>query len=479
MNHQEDKSVMALAVPKRAWRRSILGAGVAAWAGGSWGLASAQTSTSPARLSIAAACTTRPLSSMGVYSVVDYGAGVGQADQDTAAFKAALNAAKVANGTVVIPEGTYYINDTLSMTGKVSLVGLVAGSLATGDNRSRVVLQMVGSAFASTDVPADVSANGDALAAYNVEGQQGQRPLRRALLELEGGCAAGGFTVIGLGQAVANAAVAMMGNSTGVRLSNLHLRNVWIGIFSHDSLGRSIIEDCLISDVQRTGICCGAYGGGSFDVSRMTRIEIQAASGVKNTNTSVGMVLGHFDGHEVNDCTVSGFYTGIKLTSRDVICQHTKHQLDFVCRLPSSKQFLCAAVVHKQYQLQLGGRRAAGRCAGLGPLGCAQFHCAICAAQEPVRCCGLCSIEFGEFGSVQLHFGVRCALCRFFQQLGRLGGRRVCGRPWSRPNGASSCCDQHGGICPGRWFGLGGGLFQHCQSLSNSNENSTRFKFLR
>lgn len=314
MNHQEDKSVMALAVPKRAWRRSILGAGVAAWAGGSWGLASAQTSTSPARLSIAAACTTRPLSSMGVYSVVDYGAGVGQADQDTAAFKAALNAAKVTNGTVVIPEGTYYINDTLSMTGKVSLVGLVAGSLAKGDNRSRVVLQMVGSAFAPTDVPADVSANGDALAAYNVEGQQGQRPLRRALLELEGGCAAGGFTVIGLGQSVPNAALAMMGNSTGVRLSNLHLRNVWIGIFSHDSLGRSIIEDCLISDVQRTGICCGAYGGGSFDVSRMTRIEIQAASGVKNTNTSVGMVLGHFDGHEVNDCTVSGFYTGIKLT---------------------------------------------------------------------------------------------------------------------------------------------------------------------
>lgn len=314
MNTQDNRPEMAVAVSNRARRRSLLGAGVAAWAGATSGLARAQTATVPARLTVAPGCTTKPLTSMGVYSVLDYGAGAGQADQDTAAFKAALAAAKATNGTVVIPEGTYYINDTLSMTGKVSLVGLVAGSLATADNRSRVVLQMVGAAFAPSDVPADVSANGDALAAYTVEGQQGQRPLQRALLELEGGCAAGGFTVSGLGQAVPNAAIALMGNSTGVRLSNLHLRNVWIGIFSHDSLGRSVMEDCLISDVQRTGICCGAYGGGSFDVSRMTRIEIQAASGVKNTNTSVGMVLGHFDGHEVNDCTVSGFYAGIKLT---------------------------------------------------------------------------------------------------------------------------------------------------------------------
>jgi Pectate lyase superfamily protein len=250
---------------------------------------------------------------MGLYSVLDFGAGAGQADQDTAAFKAALAAAKSTNGTVVVPEGTYYINDTLSMTGKVSLLGLVGGSVASLENRSRVVLQMVGSAFATSEVPTDVAANGAALAAYVNEGQQGQRPLQRALLELEGGCAAAGFTVHGLGDAVPNAAIALMGNSTGVRLTNLHLRNVWIGIFSHDSLGRSVMEDCLITEVQRTGICCGAYGGGSFDVSRMARIEVQAASGVKNTTTSVGMVLGHFDGHEVSDCTVRGFYTGIQL----------------------------------------------------------------------------------------------------------------------------------------------------------------------
>jgi hypothetical protein len=250
---------------------------------------------------------------MGLYSVLDFGAGAGQPDQDTAAFKAALAAAKSTNGTVVVPEGTYYINDTLSMTGKVSLLGLVGGSVASLENRSRVVLQMVGSAFATSEVPTDVATNGAALAAYVNEGQQGQRPLQRALLELEGGCAAAGFTILGLGDAVPNAAIALMGNSTGVRLSNLHLRNVWIGIFSHDSLGRSVMEDCLISEVQRTGICCGAYGGGSFDVSRMARIEVQAASGVKNTTSSVGMVLGHFDGHEVSDCTVRGFYTGIQL----------------------------------------------------------------------------------------------------------------------------------------------------------------------
>lgn len=232
MNIQDNRPGAALAVSHRARRRSLLGAGVAAWVGASSGLARAQTTTVPTRLTVAPGCTVKPLTSMGVYSVLDYGAGAGQADQDTAAFKAALAAAKATNGTVVIPEGTYYINDTLSMTGKVSLVGLVAGSLATAENRSRVVLQGVGNAFAITDVPSAVAANGDALVAYTAEGQQGQRPLQRALLELEGGCAAGGFTIVGLGVSVPHAAVALMGNSTGVRLSNLHLRNVWMSTVS-------------------------------------------------------------------------------------------------------------------------------------------------------------------------------------------------------------------------------------------------------
>jgi hypothetical protein len=313
MNFQDFQQGTASVVSHRAWRRSLLGAGVAAWVGTASGLAQAQSSASTTRPAIAPACTPAPLARMSLYNVVDFGAGSGQADQDTAAFKSALSAAKQTNGTVLVPEGTYFINDTLSMTGKVSLVGMVAGSWATAANRSRVVLQGVGNAFAATDVPSTVAANADALVAYTSEGQQGQRPLQRALLELEGGCAAGGFTIVGLGAAVPQAAVALMGNSTGVRLSNLHVRNVWIGIFSHDSLGRSIMEDCLISDVYRIGINCGAYGGGSFDVSRMLRLQVQAAQGVKSNAQSVGMVLGHFDGHEVNDCVVSGFYTGIRL----------------------------------------------------------------------------------------------------------------------------------------------------------------------
>lgn len=313
MNFQDIQQGVTSVVSHRTRRRSLLGAGVAAWVGSASGLAQAQSSASTTRPAIAPGCTSASLSTMGLYNVLDFGAGSGQADQDTAAFKSALAAAKTVNGTVLVPEGTYLINDTLSMTGKVSLVGVVGGSWATVANRSRVVLQAVGNAFASATVPSDVAANAQALVAYTAEGQQGQRPLQRAVLELEGGCAAGGFTVVGLGTAVPQAAVALMGNSTGVRLSNLHLRNVWIGIFSHDSLGRSIMEDCLISEVYCTGINGGAYGGGSFDVSRMLRMRVQAASGVKSNADSVGLVLGHFDGHEVSDCTISGFCTGVRL----------------------------------------------------------------------------------------------------------------------------------------------------------------------
>jgi len=69
--------------------------------------------------------------STGVFSVLDYGAtGDGETD-DTDAIQAAIDAAAVSGGTVVLPPGDYLITAALEMANRVSLRGTVAGSEVT------------------------------------------------------------------------------------------------------------------------------------------------------------------------------------------------------------------------------------------------------------------------------------------------------------------------------------------------------------
>lgn len=178
------------------------------------------------------------------HNVKDYGAeGDGKRD-DTDAFKAAIKAAESDGLPVYVPAGSYIVTETLVLN-SVTLYGYNSGAW-TADN---------------CDLPLLYHSN-----------------LEEPLFNVKSGSVSGlNIKVQGVSEETKSAAETIRITNTGGRVSNLTIRNPYIGITTHydpdekeGNPGRCFIENIFIVEAYNTGV--NVYG--TRDVATLCNIEV-------------------------------------------------------------------------------------------------------------------------------------------------------------------------------------------------------------
>lgn len=215
------------------------------------------------------------------YNVDAYGAVAGGGDS-YAAFAAAIAAASVTGGVVLVPSGTYRVDGRLTLSDNVSLVG-------TGSDS---IIQRT-----------DVAANGSDYIVFVEDASN----VYIADLELDGGITStwDGSAFIGI------AITTNVGTTDNVRIMRVTVKGVDVGMRVAGSATNVIVADCYFDDSFFTGVECGfshATLGPSNVRIRNNLIDSPVGTGIYLAGTSYDV---HVDGNTIKSAAGNGIQSYI------------------------------------------------------------------------------------------------------------------------------------------------------------------------
>ena len=195
------------------------------------------------QLAVQATAASTPATVFNVQAFPFNAAGDGIAD-DTGAIQAALNAAAVAGGIVLLPPGTYFVSATLDMTG---------GGASTTD------VQLWGSGPVTTTIVTSVTTTAGILAATS--GTRFQRIQNLSLYQ--------SGRVLPAAQRAGNYGIATAASGVGYSLVLDHVEVVYFGnagVYLQGATGPTCVRDCSIQYTAGYGVQVATGGSSPQDV---------------------------------------------------------------------------------------------------------------------------------------------------------------------------------------------------------------------